>query len=57
MRKNALKIKQKLGKNHFTDNDLKNLVENSETSVSQKILYFCRNLRGTTQYLGHREKN
>ena len=61
MQKNAIEnssyiIKQKLGENHFTVNDLKNLVENGDTSVGQKIIYFSGNLRGTTPYWGQRTK-
>lgn len=59
MRKPALKrstyiIEQKLGNNHFTVADLKKRILNWDKSVSQKILYFGVNLRGTTQYWGQR---
>lgn len=59
MRKPALErstyiIEQKLGNNHFTVADLKKRILNWDKSVSQKILYFGVNLRGTTQYWGQR---
>lgn len=59
MRKPALErstyiIEQKLGNNHFTVADLKKRIVNWNKSVSQKIIYFGVNLRGTTQYWGQR---
>lgn len=61
MRKRALEqsgfiIKQKLGDQQFTITELKKLIENGDTSVCQKILYFGGNLRGTTQYWEQRGK-
>lgn len=61
MRKRALEqssfiIKQKLGDQQFTITELKKLIENGDTSVCQKILYFGGNLRGTTQYWEQRRK-
>lgn len=61
MRKRALEkssfiVKQKLGDQHFTIDELKKLIENGDSSVSEKILYFSGDLRGTSQYWGQRAK-
>lgn len=59
MRKKVLEhssfiVKQKLGDQHFTISDLKKLIENGDTSICQKKLYFGGSIRGTTQYWGKR---
>jgi hypothetical protein len=61
MRKRALEkssfiFKQKLGDQHFTIDELKRLNENGDSSVSEKILYFSGDIRGTSQYWGQRAK-
>ena len=48
--------KQKLGENPMTLQEIKQRLQDGDTSIGQKILYFGANLRGTSQYWPQRQK-
>ena len=61
MRKRTLEqstfiMKQKLGENPMTLQEIKQRLQDGDTRIGQKILYFGANLRGTSQYWAQRQK-
>ena len=61
MRKRALEqssyiVKQQLGDEHMTVDDLRQRIEKGDNSIGQKILYFGAKLRGTSQYWAQKGK-
>ena len=61
MRKRVLEqstfiVQQKLGDPHLTVSELKEKLKEGDKSISEKILYFSANLRGTSQYWSQRSK-
>ena len=61
MRKRALTeatfiMKQQIGDNHITVQELKQQLENGDQSTVQKMIYFAACLRGTSQYWAQRAK-
>ena len=46
-------VRQQLGDQHMTVEDLWKLVNEQNSSIAQKILYFSASLRGTSQYWAH----
>ena len=49
-------VRQQLGEDHLSIDDLKNLVNNNDKSIAQKVLYFGASLRGSSQYWAQRCK-
>ncbi|KAK3093512.1 hypothetical protein FSP39_016633 [Pinctada imbricata] len=47
---------QQLGEGHLTIEDLKQQLQNGDTSTGKKILYFGASIRGTNQYWAQRGK-
>ncbi len=61
MRKRTLEqstyiVKQQLGDEQLTISDLKQKLQNGDTSIAKKILYFGASLRGTSQYWAQRSR-
>ncbi|XP_053405155.1 uncharacterized protein LOC123560749 [Mercenaria mercenaria] len=61
MRKAAIEkgnfiIRQQLGDQHFSIEDLRNKIQNGDYSLSNKIVYLSATLRGTSQYWAQRAK-
>ncbi|KAH3883662.1 hypothetical protein DPMN_007622 [Dreissena polymorpha] len=47
-------MKQQIGDEHMSIDDLKQRIQNGDSSIAQKILYFGASLRGTSQYWSRR---
>jgi hypothetical protein len=61
MRKRTLEqstfiVKQQLGENPISINDIKEKLNSGDTSIVSKMLYFGASLRGTSQYWAQRNK-
>jgi hypothetical protein len=49
-------VQQKLGEDHLTVDELKEMLNRNDNSIAKKILYFSNTLRGTPQYWHQRSK-
>ncbi|XP_033755671.1 uncharacterized protein LOC117338427 [Pecten maximus] len=49
-------VNQQLGDGHITVEELRDKLQNGDTSIPQKVLYFAATLRGTSQYWAQRSK-
>ena len=49
-------VKQQLGDEHMTVEQLKQMIEHNDQGLFKKIMYFSANLRGTPQYWAQRSK-
>ncbi|KAK3083478.1 hypothetical protein FSP39_023709 [Pinctada imbricata] len=61
MRKRALElssfiVKQKLGEEHFSIDEIREKIRGGDTTIVDKLLYFSASLRGTSQYWNQRSK-
>ena len=49
-------VRQKLGEDHISVQDLQHMLQNNDDTIPRKILYFASSLRGSPQYWSQRSK-